>query len=144
MPIDEMNSSANQHESTDPHDAPGGDEAPRGAIDLSVALRRFRGDVQLLLDMTSFYTDDHPALCDRLDAALDRGDWDELRRAAHTLRGMASTFDADDVTHLAATVESFAGRGDRQLLAPLVPRLTVNAKRLGASLAAWRAGATQG
>jgi signal transduction histidine kinase/DNA-binding response OmpR family regulator/HPt (histidine-containing phosphotransfer) domain-containing protein len=69
------------------------------------ALARVGGDRQLLAEISRLFVDDAPHHLDRIRAALDAGDGEALRRAAHGLKGAAANFDADAVVAAARALE---------------------------------------
>ena len=82
--------------------------AGAGATDLfdkQAALKRLGGSVDLLKEMFQFFIEDAPTLVDVLEASLGRKDVDEAYRAAHSLKGLASNFDAHAVTRPAKQIE---------------------------------------
>jgi HPt (histidine-containing phosphotransfer) domain-containing protein len=60
---------------------------------------------------------------DRLDAALEAGDFATIRAVGHLLRGSAATFGFAEAGRLGARLEKAAGRSDRESVRALVPLL---------------------
>ncbi|MCC7422372.1 MAG: Hpt domain-containing protein [Planctomycetaceae bacterium] len=81
-------------------------------INVSAALARMGGDAGLLADVAGFFLEDAPELMSQMRVAVRDQRGAELAHAAHTLKGLASNFDAVFVQKLAAELESrgFAGR----------------------------------
>jgi HPt (histidine-containing phosphotransfer) domain-containing protein len=75
---------------------------------LNAALARLGGDRELLAALIEVFLEDGPPLMKRLESAFDSGDRPALHHAAHHLRGLASNFDADDVTEPALCIEKLA------------------------------------
>jgi len=102
------------------------------------ALRRVAGDREHLKLLVAAFFEECPRLMAELQAGISNGDAARLRRAAHTLRGSASIFGADDVAETAGKLEAAAQNGglengrqslevlERQLarLLPALSRLT--------------------
>ncbi|QEG36917.1 Hpt domain-containing protein [Bythopirellula goksoeyrii] len=65
--------------------------------DLNAALERLGGSRELLRDMIGFYLEDYTILLDRIEDAAEAGDPISLARSAHSLKGLASNFDATEV-----------------------------------------------
>jgi CheY-like chemotaxis protein len=93
--------------------------APLGArfalpnvVDFDAALERMDGNRELLADMATFFLEDSPALVARIRAGLQNGSCEEVRRAAHSLKGLASNFGAERTVQTARTVEKAAEAGD--------------------------------
>jgi CheY-like chemotaxis protein/HPt (histidine-containing phosphotransfer) domain-containing protein len=72
-------------------------------------LARLDGDAQLLADISRLFLDDAPEHLRRIRAAIDAGDAEGLRHAAHALKGAAASFDAAEVVASARALEE-AGR----------------------------------
>lgn len=75
-------------------------------INLNAALSRMGHDQQLLADVASFFVEDAPPLVQQLRAHSAENLPEALARAAHTLKGLASNFDAQFVQALAAEIET--------------------------------------
>lgn len=84
-----------------------------GVFDHEAALRRLGNDTSLFQEMVGFFFSDSPGLLAQIRDGLARGDAKQVERAAHSLKGMASMFDAGRAVAAAAAVEQF-GRA-RQL-----------------------------
>ncbi len=51
-----------------------------------------------------------------LEQSWELGDWDKLRRTAHAIKGMGSSFGQPEMTNIAARIQNSALTGDRGLL----------------------------
>ncbi|TWT90065.1 Signal transduction histidine-protein kinase BarA [Pseudobythopirellula maris] len=102
------------------------------------ALSRLRGDRSLLMDMIKFYEEDHLTLLKTIDAQQQAGELDDLQRAAHSLKGLASTFEADRTVGAARDLEHAARDGEADKLEPLVKKLSSEANALAIALTAYR------
>lgn len=116
---------------------PGSAPAPR-VLDLGSALRRLRGDRQLLLDLISFFLEDYPQVSDEIHRAAEQQNGEDLCLAAHSLKGLAANFDAHEVVEFAGAIEQHAKAGDLASAAQLVPALDVALNRLTADLCNYR------
>lgn len=76
-----------------------------------VALKRLGGRKKLLEDMAVMFQQDAPELLDDLKTALVAGDAEDARRAAHSLKGIASTLEATTTTERALSIETLARDG---------------------------------
>jgi HPt (histidine-containing phosphotransfer) domain-containing protein len=85
---------------------------PYGAFDFSAALARMRGDRTLLAALIAIFLEDGPLLMERIRHAYAEPNRAELNRAAHSLRGLASNFDARDVTQSALEIERLTAADD--------------------------------
>jgi HPt (histidine-containing phosphotransfer) domain-containing protein len=75
-------------------------------------LARVGGDRQLLAEISRLFVDDAPMHLARIRQAIDSRDADALRRAAHTLKGAAATFEAESLVAAARALEDI-GRDHR-------------------------------
>jgi HPt (histidine-containing phosphotransfer) domain-containing protein len=82
----------------------GGDSSSR-ALDVHDALSRLGGDAELLTAIIQIYLEDAPGLLHRIREAAETGDANALQRSAHSLKGLAATLSAADVTGAASRLE---------------------------------------
>ena len=96
-------------ESNDEEPSP---DRPRQALgkvaDFEAALARLDGNRQLLMDMIDFFREDVPKLMKAIEAGLSSGDAARIRRAAHSIKGLAAGFDAERVSGRALEIEHLA------------------------------------
>lgn len=76
------------HPIAQPH-APAGNSA---LIDPAIVLSGCAGDAALLADMIQLFEEEAPGLLARVEAAVRSRDAEQLRTAAHSLRGLVSSF----------------------------------------------------
>jgi two-component system, sensor histidine kinase and response regulator len=92
-------------------------------LNLAVARRRLGGDEKLLRDLAGFFVEDAPQLLEDARNALKIGDLETATRSAHSLKGLASNFEAVSTVELAQELElsTRTGRAEdaQQLLTPL-------------------------
>lgn len=102
------------------------------AIDLTGTLSRLGGDESLLADLTQFFFEDAFGLLVEMHQSIARESWDEARRAAHSLKGLASNFGAGPAVaalqavemcdrsaataETAATMNQLASQADEEIL----------------------------
>jgi PAS domain S-box-containing protein len=84
------------------------------AFDFRAALARLEGDVEIFKEQVVFFLRDAPALLVDIQDALAAGDAGRLRTAAHRLKGLAASFDAQAVTEGAFDLEQRGQREDWQ------------------------------
>jgi two-component system sensor histidine kinase/response regulator len=108
-------------------------------IDLQEASRRLRGDRMLLNELISCYRDDHVTLIEQIVDSLENGDAKVAHRAAHTLKGLASNFDAVRTPYFAQQVELACAAGDLDEARRNLPLLTQASAELADLLEAERA-----
>jgi PAS domain S-box-containing protein len=83
-------------------------------FDFRAALARLEGDVEIFKEQVVFFLRDAPALLVDIQDALAAGDAGKLRTAAHRLKGLAASFDAQAVTEGAFDLEQRGQREDWQ------------------------------
>ena len=94
---------------TGPGPATGGPiGAPSPEFDHDSALATVGGNVELLGEIVGLFLDDCPRLFSEMELAIDRSDAPNLKRLAHTVRGVASNFALPAVVDAARELESKA------------------------------------
>lgn len=88
------------------------------------ALQRVRGKRDLLCKLIDLFLQDLPDNFDALREALQAGDAQALERAAHRLKGAASTLSADALASRAAQIEAHACTRDLDGIDVLIEGLT--------------------
>ena len=92
------------------------------AID-EARVRTFRDDYADIVDeLIELFLSSTPPLLDELQAAVDAGDRDELRLAAHQLKGSCQNIGATLMADLCRTIET-ADSGHRETVAELAGAL---------------------
>jgi CheY-like chemotaxis protein len=81
-------------------------------LDRDAALERVGGNRELLRQLVAVFRDDCARLVPELKTALAAGVAADVRRAAHTLKGMVAFFGAAAATASAARLEALAGAGE--------------------------------
>ncbi len=76
--------------------------------DPDIAINRLGGDKALLLDMIGFFLEDAPGLLDTMVASINSADHSELARAAHSMKGLCSNFEATEATQAALAIQQHA------------------------------------
>jgi signal transduction histidine kinase/HPt (histidine-containing phosphotransfer) domain-containing protein/ActR/RegA family two-component response regulator len=79
------------------------------------------GDEALFLEVAAMFVAEAPENLEQIDVALQAGNWSDLARFAHTLKGLAGTFVAVSAEAEARQLEHAALAGDAALCASLVP-----------------------
>lgn len=83
-----------------------------GQFDFRAALARLEGDVEIFQEQVVFFLRDAPPLLAAVHDALTAREADRLRTAAHRLKGLAASFDAQGVSEPAFELEQRGLRGD--------------------------------
>ena len=111
------------------------------AVD-SAALDRLRESVgeEFLGELVGAFLDDAPAKLTTLRDAFERGDAEEARRAAHTLKSNGATFGAEGFSELCRQLEEKAKAGLLADGAELVERAEAEYARVEGALAALEEG----
>lgn len=91
--------------------------------DFEIAIKRLDGNVQLLRDMISFFREDTPDLMTQLESGIENGDARTVKRAAHSIKGLAANFEAVGVMQLAFSIEEAASKGELDALQPQLEAL---------------------
>ncbi len=81
-------------------------------MDVEGALKRLGNDLELLEQIIQIFLEDAPGLVHGARQALARGDAAELRRAAHSVKGMMATLGAQAGVTAALRLEQGAASGD--------------------------------
>ncbi|MEK6259957.1 MAG: Hpt domain-containing protein [Planctomycetota bacterium] len=95
-----------------------------------VALRRLGGDTKLFATLARFFLQDAPGLMQQLHDAHRTGAVEVVFQSAHSLKGLAATFEALPFVELAAEVESLARAGDLSVVEGLISPLDFEFRRL--------------
>jgi CheY-like chemotaxis protein len=103
-------------------------------IDISATLHRLGGDEELLQSFIGFWDEDYPQLWKSVERAAQAGDADTLRRAAHSLKGLAANFSAAACVAAADYIETRARGGDIGNLDAALNKLKVELERLNEAL----------
>jgi PAS domain S-box-containing protein len=107
-------------------------------FDYAAAIARLDNDENLLDDMIRFFHSDAPELLRQIRAAIDANNAEEMMRAAHSLKGLAATFDAKTVVAAGLKVEELAKSGKLTEAEDAVALLELEAQRLSWALADFR------
>lgn len=114
---------------------------PGSALDWD-ALERLRDSLgdEFLAELAGAFLDDAPAQLTTLRGAFGRGDAEEARRAAHTLKSNGATFGAEGFAELCRELEEKAKAGALAGAEELVGRAEAEWLRVDAALSAVRDG----
>jgi len=103
---------------------------PMHVLNYPVALSRVGGDHALLMDLALLFRDESAKLLSEIREAAGRKDMDGLQRAAHSLKGSASTFAADDAYNAAAKIERLAAERHWAGIQETISTLEVDIERV--------------
>ncbi|MEI6414343.1 MAG: response regulator [Pseudomonadota bacterium] len=114
------------------HATAGGDTTgplPRIAgLDTAAGLRRADNQQKLYLQMLAMFARDYAGYHPAFEYSLANAQWEEARRLAHTLKGLAGTIGANEVRLLASDLEAASlhqqGEAAVAILSALTPLLT--------------------
>ena len=95
-----------------------------------MALRRLGGDTKLFDTLAGFFQQDAPALMQQLHEAHRTGAVELVFQSAHSLKGLAATFDALPFVEIAAEIESLTRAGNLSASDGLIPSLDYEFSRL--------------
>jgi HPt (histidine-containing phosphotransfer) domain-containing protein len=89
-------------------------------MDVESTLERLSGDVELMDQIMLIFLEDAPGLVHAAREALAGGELSQLRRAAHSLKGMMATLSAREGANAAYRLEQSAASGDAAACSPLI------------------------
>jgi HPt (histidine-containing phosphotransfer) domain-containing protein len=81
-------------------------------MDVESTLERLGGDVELMEQIMLIFLEDAPGLVHAAREALAGGELSQLRRSAHSLKGMMATLSAREGANAAYRLEQCAAGGD--------------------------------
>ena len=85
-------------------------------MDREALLTAFGGQSSLLAEAAGVFLTDAPQMLDRLKAAAQAGDLNEIGAAAHALKGAAGLFSQGDAFTCAQQLEVKASAGEREAI----------------------------
>lgn len=109
--------------------------APQTVFDLDGTLRRLGGDEALLADLAQLYDEDSPELISRLVEGVENHRGDDVRHAAHSLRGLAANFGAAALSEPLLHLEEAAIQGRMEEAEMLLNQVRRESARLQQTLA---------
>ena len=89
----------------------GANQGGNGGFDADVLFANVDGDRELMVEVVGLFAEECPRLLSEIRDAIARSDAETLERAAHTLKGLMSTFGADAAREAALRLETM-GRND--------------------------------
>ena len=81
-------------------------DATEPVVDLQQAVARLDNDPTLLRELAEMFLEDGRETMSRLTASIQSLHWEEAVRAAHSLKGLLRTFDAEQAASVAAACET--------------------------------------
>ena len=104
--------------------------SPNPPIDENDLVSRLHGDKELAAEIVRLFSEECPGLLESIRTALDQRDPSAVRRAAHTLKGAASTAAAVGITEAASLLEVLAAESDFDALEGAWLRVTTEVSAL--------------
>ena len=92
-------------------------------LDLTVALARVGGHMDLLKEIGQLFLEDYPKSLSRIREARDRADAKLLDSSAHSLKGAVCNFGAPEIVAIAAGLERKGRLGDLSEIDEPIARL---------------------
>jgi two-component system, sensor histidine kinase and response regulator len=77
-----------------------------GRVDREALFSRVEGDMALLKDIVLLFIEDTPKLIQELRGAVSQGDWPQMTRVAHTVKGAVGNFGAAHALELTRELEA--------------------------------------
>ncbi|MCS7010953.1 MAG: response regulator [Anaerolineales bacterium] len=99
-------------------------------LNLEKALPRFNNDRQFFEEMCQEFIHHLPKRLEELQTSWEQTDFETFTRAAHSLKGVAASFEAGAVTRLATELETLGRKQQLQEVQPVLERLREEANRL--------------
>ena len=103
-------------------------------LDLESTLHRLGGDRSLLACLADVFSEDAPVLMERLTSAVKSMNGEEIRSAAHALRGLAANFGAAALTQPLRQLEEIGVRNDLERAQNLLAEVDEKTARLQSTL----------
>ncbi len=94
------------------------------------ALKRLGGDTDLFRDLAAYFIEDAPELLRAIHAGVAAGSGQDVRRAAHSLRGLMANFDADQAMAFAISIEHLSDKGQLRLVPAALAHLEIEVQFL--------------
>ncbi len=107
-------------------------------------LARLDGDRELAVQLVEIFIDEYPNMLQRLRDAVAAASADDVRRAAHALKGSISNFSDGGPTATAYELETMGRAGHVEGALPLLERLDRELVELTASLREFRSKRAEG
>jgi HPt (histidine-containing phosphotransfer) domain-containing protein len=105
-------------------------------------LARLDGDTELATQLAAIFIDEYPRMLERLRGAVAAGSADEVRRAAHALKGSVSNFVDGGPTATAFELETMGRNGQLDGASAVLARLEQEIVALTACLQDFQAKGT--
>lgn len=115
---------------------PDGLHSPNTQLDLTVALARVGGQMDLLKEIGQLFLEDYPNSLMQIHQARDRSDAKLLDSSAHGLKGAVCNFGAPEIVAIAADLERKGRLGDLSGIDEPIARLEQALASLRAELEA--------
>ena len=103
-----------------PADAQPAESTTVEALELPDLVERLGGDAALASELAALFVAESPAMLQRLKESLSRQSPEEIRQAAHALKGAVSTFSVVGAMETAARIEELARAGSLEEAAALL------------------------
>jgi HPt (histidine-containing phosphotransfer) domain-containing protein len=96
----------------------------------AAALQRLGGDGQLFQELATYFMEDAGELLEAIRLGLAAGNAQHVERAAHSLRGLAANFEAEQIVTTGMSIEQMASRGELQAVPPVLRDLEAEVQSL--------------
>ena len=93
-------------------------------------MERLEGDEELLREQMQFFLDESPDLMDQILESLDEEKQEQVRMAAHRLKGLAGTVDGGELCVIANRVEQSSASGSLDEVTEVIDELASALTRL--------------
>jgi signal transduction histidine kinase/CheY-like chemotaxis protein/HPt (histidine-containing phosphotransfer) domain-containing protein len=110
--------------------------ADEPCLDWQGALRNLEGDEEFLLELVEMFLDQYPAMLAAVEEAVSGEEGDELKRAAHSLKGSSQVIGGRATAAVALQLESMGRSGNFTEVLPALRSLQENLAELKVALIA--------
>ncbi len=107
-------------------------------VDFDAAIGRLDGSSELLAELIALFQEDVPQLLQRITTGLRANDALQVKLASHSIKGLAATFNAQQVVERTQRIESLATESQLDKVAPELDYLRDDLAQLFAALDEFR------
>jgi HPt (histidine-containing phosphotransfer) domain-containing protein len=115
------------------------ENAAKALFNADAALERLDGDQELFAMLITVFQQDSVLLFEQLSSGISSGNLSQVERAAHSLKGLAANFDAQEAAEVAYGIEAMARAGATSGLERRCHELHGQLEKLRNALAQWGA-----
>jgi len=103
-------------------------------VDVEEALERVQDDRELLIELFDIFQEDYAKKRKEIDDVLSKGDFDQLKNIAHSIKGASSNISAKNIYVSLLELESIAADGEVERINELMKLIDVKHDELSARI----------